>query len=180
MAPRQPDCAIMRPCRPCSSMSGRPFGKSGYRILGDMRGLTVENEMAPLNQGANLAGRRAPPRWTVTQQVPSDTSYPKTRVTSVRLKKEFEEKMNSKRCEIDARPDKSAMRLEALRPQPGLHGSPSDATGSRERAPPTSASARAEMTGSASSGRRRATESIVWGWCECAPPHHEDLMTQED
>src|SRR5437870_4831619 len=27
------------------------------------------------------------------------------------------------------------MRLEGLRPQPGLHGSPSDATGSRERAP---------------------------------------------
>ena len=27
------------------------------------------------------------------------------------------------------------MRLEGLRPQPGLHGSPSDATGSRECAP---------------------------------------------
>jgi hypothetical protein len=36
------------------------------------------------------------------------------------------------------------MRLEGLRPQPGLHGS-----------------------------RRRATASVAWGWCERAPPHHE-------
>ena len=28
--------------------------------------------------------------------------------------------------------------------------------------------------------RRRATASRVWGWYERAPPHHEDLITQQD
>jgi hypothetical protein len=45
-----------------------------------------------------------------------------------------------------------AMRLEGSRPLSGLHHSPSNATGSRECAPPTSASARAEMTGSTRPG----------------------------
>src|SRR4051794_25046517 len=46
--------------------------------------------------------------------------------------------------------------------------------------PPGRANARPN-TGSASSGRRRATANIVWGRCERAPPHREDLdlMTRE-
>ncbi len=63
-----------------------------------------------------------------------------------------------------------AMRLEGSRPPPGLHGSPSDANGSRECAPPTSASARAEMTGSASSGDGTPRGVLTRDGARRAPP----------
>jgi hypothetical protein len=72
-----------------------------------------------------------------------------------------------------------AIHLVGLRRQPGLPGSPSDATGSRECAPPMSTSTRVDGR-LRIVWRRRATRSIVWRWCERPPARHEDFTHQRN